>query len=296
MRNFCLYFLIISILVTIIVNIIFWGQNPKLFQFPRSFYNSSFYTKQRSLNNHFSSFFSEEKTVTIRSSLIVPVQNRNEQVNHFISFFCNKSKDSDNISVHFIEQQNSDKSFNRAKLFNIGLELVMNSSICVVIHDVDLLPHEDVDYLKCDMPIHLGSQPEHHNWGVPYPSFSGGVFSASPKHWRQINGVSNLFHGWGGEDDEMFLRFRHHNLTDTLATAPYRPPHGKGIFFKNSLNHFRKDLDANDYNMNVQILKRREMFPDEFAHDGLSSLQYVTLNSTVIGNCSTHFTRTLVVI
>jgi hypothetical protein len=39
---------------------------------------------------------------------------------------------------------------------------------CVVLHDVDLVPHPGVPYTECDSPIQLGSELEHFNWGVPY--------------------------------------------------------------------------------------------------------------------------------
>jgi len=31
-------------------------------------------------------------------------------------------------------------------------------------------------------------------------------------HFILVNGFSNLFWGWGGEDDDMFERIQYHNL------------------------------------------------------------------------------------
>jgi len=76
----------------------------------------------------------------------------------------------------------------------------------VAIHDVDLLPSPDVQYLNCSFPTYLSSEMESFNWGVPYGHYCGGVFIASPVHWKQINGMTNLFWGWGGEYDELFSR------------------------------------------------------------------------------------------
>lgn len=295
MRNRCLLHQLVLIMGIVFVHFIYWNQKSNLLENLKTFHNSSFRKRfiatTKLLSPH---------VLKNQSSLIVPVQNRDEQLDYFIHFLCNMSKfrDSNQYSVHFIEQQNNDKSFNRAKLLNVGLDLVINSSTCVIVHDVDLLPHNDVDYLNCELPTHLGSQLENHNWGVPYSSYSGGVFSASPKHWRQINGLSNLFQGWGGEDDEMFERFKHHNLMDALTNSPFRPPIGKGIFFKNNANHYRHDRNPQEYEMNVQILNRRMRMHNEFDKDGLGSLQYIVVNSTSIEvtKCKTHFTRVKVFI
>ena len=34
----------------------------------------------------------------------------------------------------------------------------------------------------------------------------GGVLAISPLHYRQVNGFSNIYWGWGGEDDDMYKR------------------------------------------------------------------------------------------
>ena len=35
---------------------------------------------------------------------------------------------------------------------------------------------------------------------------AGGVVSASPAHWRALNGLSNDYVGYGGEDDDLSPR------------------------------------------------------------------------------------------
>jgi len=39
-----------------------------------------------------------------------------------------------------------------------------------------------------------------------YTSFFGGVNSFRPDHFQLINGFSNRFYGWGGEDDDLLYR------------------------------------------------------------------------------------------
>ena len=41
---------------------------------------------------------------------------------------------------------------------------------------------------------------------LPYSYLVGGVFAISQSHFNQVNGFSNLYWGWGGEDDDLSHR------------------------------------------------------------------------------------------
>ena len=41
---------------------------------------------------------------------------------------------------------------------------------------------------------------------LPYPEMTGGVMSMTGPQFLQINGFSNMFEGWGGEDDDLYRR------------------------------------------------------------------------------------------
>jgi hypothetical protein len=41
---------------------------------------------------------------------------------------------------------------------------------------------------------------------LPYAQIFGGVSAISTEQFRNINGFSNIFFGWGGEDDDMYRR------------------------------------------------------------------------------------------
>ncbi len=43
----------------------------------------------------------------------------------------------------------------------------------------------------------------------------GGVSAFSTSDFRRVNGFSNVFFGWGNEDDDLYRRLLHHNLTVT---------------------------------------------------------------------------------
>ena len=42
---------------------------------------------------------------------------------------------------------------------------------------------------------------------LPYAQLVGGAFAIKTDHFFRVNGYSNFYWGWGGEDDDMGLRF-----------------------------------------------------------------------------------------
>ncbi|WAR23505.1 BRE4-like protein [Mya arenaria] len=82
--------------------------------------------------------------------------------------------------------------FNRGLLANVGFLTASSVSkyTCYVIHDVDLLQMDDRNLYR-----------------LPYTSYFGGVSAFSPEQLWRVNGYSNLYFGWGGEDDDMVMRF-----------------------------------------------------------------------------------------
>ena len=53
------------------------------------------------------------------------------------------------------------------------------------------------------------------NYKMPYDSYFGGVSAMSVEHFDLVNGFSNQFWGWGGEDDDMAKRLRINSLNVT---------------------------------------------------------------------------------
>ena len=47
----------------------------------------------------------------------------------------------------------------------------------------------------------------------PYGTDFGGVTMLRPAHYIKVNGMSNLFWGWGREDDDMQFRVQRANFT-----------------------------------------------------------------------------------
>lgn len=102
-------------------------------------------------------------------------------------------------------------TFNRAMLMNIGYAEAIKEHDwqCFIFHDVDLLPEDDRNIYSCpEKPRHMSVAVDTMKYRLPYGSIFGGVCALSRSQMEAINGFSNRFFGWGGEDDDIYARIR----------------------------------------------------------------------------------------
>ena len=96
---------------------------------------------------------------------------------------------------------------------------------CIILHDVDFLPESDYAPYYCDatpMRLNVLCSNYRYKYGSPYYDYFGGVTSIKADQFKLVNGFSNRFQGWGGEDDDFYNRIRHQNIRPKLmdqATA-----------------------------------------------------------------------------
>lgn len=102
---------------------------------------------------------------------------------------------------------------------------------------------------------------------LPYPTLVGGIQAISKDHFIKINGYSNKFYGWGGEDDNLFERF----VLKGLRLS--RPKSTIGRYKMNKIGHYRSDqLNKANYYLLGKYRPRSSL-------DGLNRIKY--LNFTV---------------
>ena len=128
--------------------------------------------------------------------------------------------------------------FNKGVLFNLGFILASNSSEYICLHDVDLLPlNHNISYrFRAAGPVHLTSPDLHPIYH--YEKFFGGVVQISNKHYQLVNGFSNVFWGWGREDDEFYLRVKEAGLH---ISRPEGISTGYDTFYHNHLPDRKRD-------------------------------------------------------
>ena len=211
----------------------------------------------------------ETRPVTV--SLVVPFRNRYEHRSKLLSHMkAFMEPHNFTMFIYFIHQLNSE-GFSRSRLFNVGFRAVPTSSDCVLIHDVDMLPDGAVNYTDCASPIQLCSEIDSFQNSFPYATSAGGVVSASHADWMKINGMSNRFVGWGGEDDELFFRLRDNNLLDPSTGVIRRPPKGYGKYSQVNDGDHTERKKSDTYNQMIQWIEQAGRREIDFSQDGIST-------------------------
>lgn len=148
------------------------------------------------------------------TAIIVPYRQREEQLHAFLTYMHNYLPQQ---LIHyriFLVEQFDHKPFNRAMLFNIGAQVAAEYGFpCLILHDVDLLPLNSGQIYACsERPRHMSSALDHWRFRLPYRGLFGGVVAINTAQYQQINGMSNLYYGWGGEDDDLYERLQALNI------------------------------------------------------------------------------------
>ncbi|CAH1271335.1 B4GALT1 [Branchiostoma lanceolatum] len=149
-------------------------------------------------------------------AILVPYKEREEHLKMFLlimhPFLQRQGLD---YGIYVIEQHGDEPMFCKGLLYNIGYTLAKKDEghDCFIFHDVDLIPESDANVYSCQsVPSHLSVAIDVYNYTLPYERFLGGVVAFTTSQYEQLNGYSNLFCGWGGEDDDMFLRLYKHRM------------------------------------------------------------------------------------
>ena len=149
-------------------------------------------------------------------AVIIPVRERDEQLpvllRHLLPILQRRNK---HFSVFVIEQNKKD-GFNKGKLLNVGFKEAQKyfPYTCFVFHDVDLLVESDDVYYGCEMsPMHVASRIDRLNYKLLYDYMTSGVQMFTKADYELVNGFSNSYWHYGGEDDNLFDRIEHKKLT-----------------------------------------------------------------------------------
>lgn len=166
----------------------------------------------------------------------------------------------------YVIEQFGDDTFNKGVLMNAGVieSMKEDSNIeCFIFHDVDLIPEDDRNLYNCptNSPRHMSPAIDKFNYTLPYDYLVGGVLAISHQQYKLVNGYSNLYWGWGGEDDDIAHRMSAKRL------KIIRPPNEVGRYKMIKHNH-RKESPSNVRSALLRMAKRRA------SRDGLSSVHY----------------------
>ncbi|KAE8748848.1 hypothetical protein FOCC_FOCC004442 [Frankliniella occidentalis] len=197
-----------------------------------------------------------------RVALIIPYRDRASQLTAFLYHmhpFLQKQQLEYGI---IIVEQAGYGPFNRAMLMNIGFVEAqkLHQYDCFIFHDVDLLPEDDRNLYTCpEQPRHMSVAVSTLKYKLPYKDIFGGVSALTLDQFKTVNGFSNKFWGWGGEDDDMANRLKYHDYHISRYAA--------NIARYKMLPHRRQPANPKRHEFLYNGNKR-------FNIDGLNNLQY----------------------
>ncbi|KAL5012854.1 hypothetical protein ScPMuIL_011405 [Solemya velum] len=111
----------------------------------------------------------------------------------------------------YVVEEASPTKFNRAMLLNIGFKesIKAHNYSCFIFHDVDMIPvSDDSPYTCSSQPVDMGGYINKNNYTLRYRNHFGGVSAMTKEQFMKVNGFSNLYFGWGAEDEDMANRYK----------------------------------------------------------------------------------------
>lgn len=164
----------------------------------------------------------------------------------------------------FVVEQDGNLTFNKGRIMNAAFKeaLKMFNFQCAVFHDVDLIPEDDRNMYTCPvMPRHMSVAIDEMNYRLAYGYLVGGVLNMRVEHFQKVNGYSNMYWGWGAEDDDMAYRILHEGL------KIFRPPSNVARY--QMIRH--KKRKPTSWRIRERLLRTAVK---RYHLDGLNSVQY----------------------
>lgn len=199
-----------------------------------------------------------------RVAIVIPYRDRYEHLMYFLWYLHPILQRQDIEYKIYVINQLGTTPFNRAQLLNIGfVESLKDYKYwdCFIFHDVDLVPENDHMLYHCPiLPRHMSVAVDKFRYQLPYSTIFGGATAFTKSQFLTLNGYSNKFSGWGGEDDDMFRRLY-------LAQIDIQRPDGK-IGRYRMIRHKKDDTNK----ANPDRFKLLKSVKSRWKMDGLNNL------------------------
>ncbi|XP_048789713.1 beta-1,4-galactosyltransferase 4 [Lagopus muta] len=204
-----------------------------------------------------------------RVAILIPHRKRERHLlyllEHLHPFLQRQQLD---YGIYVIHQAGS-TTFNRAKLLNVGyLEALKEENWdCFIFHDVDLVPENDFNIYMCDrQPKHLVVGRNSTGYRLRYQGYFGGVTALTRDQFSKVNGFSNNYWGWGGEDDDLRIRVEMQKMRVMRPAAD--------VARYTMISHNR-DLGNEENSQRMKLLRQ---VSKTWKTDGLNSCSYRLLS------------------
>lgn len=245
-----------------------WQREVKAAKFPADVVQTL-----KNIETHFDGSWRPHNCSSEPLAIVIPYRQRQDNLAQLLSILHPYLQQQMTDYQVFVVEQDGDiyVPFNKGKLFNVGFLTVQHlrpDISCFVLHDVDLIPEDERMLYRCvpSGPFHFGAWTDNLNYGQDnmYKTMNifkytaealvGGVLAMTKEQYLTVNGFSNRFWGWGGEDDDLGYRIKnagfpvHRQMTQGGPHTTYR---------YTMLNHKpRRDINAKRWEMGVKARGR----------------------------------------
>ena len=210
----------------------------------------------------------------IDNVIIIPYRAREKHLEYYIANTVPLlQKHIPNGKVIVVEQDWSNKLFNRGCLLNIGVKEYENKTIHCMTHDIDINPFEETILKYYVDPIQDNTIK-----GI-YTSMCntlGGIIKMQSKTFFDINGFPNNIWGWGHEDKALQNRAEFKKIIVQKNILNNNPNQNKYLLRFNDVNDRVPCRNKNFYN--------KQSSEQECLSTGLNNLQYKILERKDINN------------
>ncbi len=220
---------------------------------------------------------------------------RKIQKDHFLEIMPKLFKNKANLSIILVEQNKGDL-FNIGKLKNIGFDIANKSGIDfshIIFTDIDVIPNTELMHYyltKPVIPTALAIEGTRYhsrkkNDGKP---FMGAACAFTMDQFKKINGYSNAFYGWGGEDTNLALKIHEAGMKigypEKGAIIDLEEKDNKSISLENKVKVVLKEKKEKLAYEKMAVIK----------NNGISNLNYKIIKQTKYNRISSKITHIIV--
>ncbi|KAI1718376.1 beta-1,4-N-acetylgalactosaminyltransferase bre-4 [Ditylenchus destructor] len=156
-------------------------------------------------------------------AIIIPYRDRKSHLTRLLDFLIPVLKKQLLDFRFIVTEQKGEELFNKGRIMNAAFMLAKKLGVdCVIFHDVDMFPQDDRTPYDCPpTPRHLGAFVSNLGYQLWYKEIVGGALAISVEDYLSVNGFSNNYWAWGGEDDDMGKRILSLNYTIERPNGDY---------------------------------------------------------------------------
>ena len=156
-----------------------------------------------------------------RVAILIPYRERESHLATFIKYMHPFLMRHNIEYAILVVNQTDNAPFMRGLLFNAGFlsasYVLPFSPDCLILHDVDNIPERQGLLYRCSPHgvFHMAAAVDRFQYQLFMPEYTGGVAAVTSDQFSALNGFSNLYLGWGCEDEDFYIRIVDRGLTLT---------------------------------------------------------------------------------